>query len=352
MTRSIFRLLPLLAATLFATPAAGQNLANLARPDANMMIGVRVADFASTPLAQRMWQETVSSKPEVTQFLSLLGPNPLSLIDEILIAASVTDASKMDQADALILASGKFNEAQLVDLLCQKGCETEMYRGFQLRKALGQDDGPSHFALLDTGALALGSQELVQGAIERRALGAPAAFSGGMTDWINRLGSRQIWIAANGPFPQPPGSGSDGGAQMMSNLTSKVDGFGLGVDVSGDIEMSLDLRTTTEQDAQQFYDMAQGFIAMAKANDQQPEAREFLDKLTLTRDGRILAARMSISQADIERQLAKRGQPDQPATAPRAERRPAPPPPPKRRSGGIRIYGLSEEPLEVPTQKP
>ena len=53
MTRSIFRLLPLLAATLFATPAAGQNLANLARPDANMMIGVRVADFASTPLAQR-----------------------------------------------------------------------------------------------------------------------------------------------------------------------------------------------------------------------------------------------------------------------------------------------------------
>ena len=76
MTRSIFRLLPLLAATLFATPAAGQNLANLARPDANMMIGVRVADFASTPLAQRMWQETVSSKPEVTQFLSLLGPNP------------------------------------------------------------------------------------------------------------------------------------------------------------------------------------------------------------------------------------------------------------------------------------
>ena len=352
MTRSIFRLLPLLAATLFATPAAGQNLANLARPDANMMIGVRVADFASTPLAQRMWQETVSSKPEVTQFLSLLGPNPLSLIDEILIAASVTDASKMDQADALILASGKFNEAQLVDLLCQKGCETEMYRGFQLRKALGQDDGPSHFALLDTGALALGSQELVQGAIERRALGAPAAFSGGMTDWINRLGSRHIWIAANGPFPQSPGSGNDGGAQMMSNLTSKVDGFGLGVDVSGDIEMSLDLRTTTEQDAQQFYDMAQGFIAMAKANDQQPEAREFLDKLTLTRDGRILAARMSISQADIERQLAKRGQPDQPATAPRAERRPAPPPPPKRRSGGIRIYGLSKEPLEVPTQKP
>ena len=91
----------------------------------------------------------------------------------------------------------------------------------------------------------------------------------------------------------------------MSNMASKVDGFGLGVNVSGDIEMSLELRTTTEQDAQQFHDMIQGFIAMAKASDQQPEAKEFLDKLRLSRDGRILAAQMSISQADIERQLAQ-----------------------------------------------
>ena len=70
--------------------------------------------------------------------------------------------------------------------------------------------------------------------------------------------------------------------------------------------MSLDLRTTSEQDAQQFLDMVQGLIAMAKANDQKPEATEFLDKLSLSLDGRILAARMSISQADIERQLVER----------------------------------------------
>ena len=227
-----------------------------------------------------------------------------------------------------------------------------MYRGFQLRKALGQDEGPSHFVMLDTGELALGSRELVRGAIERRALGAPATFSGGMTDWINRLGRHHIWVAASGPFSQAPASGDDAGGQMMLNMASKVDGFGLGVNVSGDIEMSLELRTTTEQDAQQFHDMIQGFIAMAKASDQQPEAREFLDKLRLSRDGRILAAQMSISQADIERQLAQRGQQDQPAGSPRAQRPPPPPPTPKRRSGGIRIYGLGEKPLEVPTQRP
>ena len=352
MSRRIFCLLSLFAATLFPCGANGQSLAHLAPSDANMMIGIRMADFASSSLAQRMWQEAMSSKPEIEQFLSLMGPNPLTLIDEILITASITDASQMDKADALVLVSGRFDETQLVDVLCQKGCETEMYRGFQLRKALGQDEGPSHFVMLDTGELALGSRELVRGAIERRALGAPATFSGGMTDWINRLGRRHIWVAASGPFSQAPASGDDAGGQMMSNMASKVDGFGLGVNVSGDIEMSLELRTTTEQDAQQFHDMIQGFIAMAKASDQQPEAKEFLDKLRLSRDGRILAAQMSISQADIERQLAQRGQQDQPAGSARAQRRPVPPPPPKRRSGGIRIYGLGEKPLEVPTQRP
>ncbi len=354
MSRHIFCLLSLFAATLFPCGVNGQSLARLARSDANMMIGIRMADFVSSPLAQRMWQEAMSSQPEIEQFLSLMGPNPLSLIDEILITASVTDASQMDKADALVLASGRFDEVQLVGVLCQKGCETEMYRGFQLRKALGQDEGPSHFVMLDTGELALGSRELVRGAIERRALGAPATFSGGMTDWINRLGRHHIWVAASGPFSQAPASGDDAEAQMMLNMASKVDGFGLGVNVSGDIEMSLELRTTTEQDAQQFHDMIQGFIAMAKASDQQPQAGEFLDKLRLSRDGRILAAQMSISQADIERQLAQRGQQDQPASSPRAQRRPPPPPPPtpKRRSGGIRIYGVGEKPLEVPTQRP
>ena len=329
MSHRFFFLLALFAATLFPAGASGQGLARLAHSDANMMIGIRMADFASSPLAQRMWQEAMSSKPEIEQFLNLMGPNPLTLIDEILITASVTDASQMDKADALVLASGRFNEVQLVDLLCQKGCETEMYRGFQLRKALGQDDGPSHFVMFDTGELALGSRELVREAIERRALGAPATFSGGMTDWINRLGSHHIWVAASGPFSQAPAAGDAAGGQMMSNLASKVDGFGLGVNVSGDIEMSLELRTTTEQDAQQFHDMIQGFIAMDRANDQQPEAREFLDKLRLSRDGRILAAQMSISQADIERQLAQRGQQDQQTGSARAQRLPAAPPPPQ-----------------------
>ena len=356
MSRSIFCSLSLFAAMLFPCGANGQSLARLARSDANMMIGVRLADFVSSPVAQRMWQEAISSQPEIEQIMSLVGPNPLALVDEILVSANISGPSQVDNADALALVSGSFDEAQVVEVLCQKGCETEVYRGFQLRKALGQDKGPSHFVMLDSGELALGSRELLQGAIERRASGETAAFSGGMTDWINRLGHHHIWVAASGPFSQAPASGDDAGGHMMLNMASKVDGFGLGVNVSDGIEMSLDLRTTTEQDAQQFHDMIQGFIAMAKSSEQKPEAREFLDKLNLSRDGRVLAAHMSISQADIERQLAQGGQQNQAASSPRAQPRPVPPPPPppppKRRSGGIRIYGIGEKPLEVPTQKP
>ncbi len=359
MIRAIpFVLVILLAATLPAPPVAAQSLVDLARPDVNVLAGIRVADFAGSPLVSMFWDQARAQQPGFDQLLSVMGPNPLSMIDEVVIGASV-DGSETE-AEGLVLASGRFDETLVVSALCPKGCETNLYEGFEVRRPLG-DDEDKHFVIMDGSRIALGNLAEIQGVVARRLSGSPSRFGAGMSDWIQRLGGHHIWIAAAGPFPQPAADADNAFAGMLSNFGSKIDGFGVGIDVTEDIELHFDVRAATQEDAQQFYDLLNGFLAMAKANEQKPETLETLNKIQLTHDGNVLAASLQVTGAEIRRQMDARAASGGSGVAP-AERLPSAAAPssrpkvvvqpaPKSRSGGIRIFGLGEEAVEVPTTK-
>ena len=341
-----------------AAPVSAQRLVDLARPDVNVLAGVRVADFAASPLVMMFWDQARTQQPEFDQLLSVMGPNPLSMIDEVIIGGSV-DGTQTENPEGLLLARGRFEETLVVSALCPKGCETNLYEGFEIRRPLGDGDD-KHFVIMDGDRLALGNLEEIQGVIARRLSGASASFGAGMTDWIQRLGGHHIWIAAAGPFPQPAMDADNAFARMLGNFGSKIDGFGVGIDITHDIDMNVDLRATTQQDATQFYDLLNGFIAMAKANEQKPETLETLNNIQLTRDGNVLAASFRMTGEAIRRQMAERAASGGSGVAP-AQRVPSAPqssqpkvviqPAPKRRSGGIRIYGLGEDSVEVPITK-
>ncbi len=342
-----------------APPVAAQSLVDLARPDVNVLAGVRVAEFASSPLVAMFWDRARAQQPEFDQLLSVMGPNPLSMIDEVVIGGSL-DGSRTENPEGLVLARGRFEETLVVSALCPKGCETNLYRGFEIRRPLG-DDEDKHFVIMDEERIAMGNLAEIQGVVARRLSGAPASFGVAMSDWIRRLGGHHIWIAAAGPFPQPAADADNPFAQMLSNFGSKIDGFGVGIDVTEDIHLNFDVRAATQADAQQFYDLLNGFIAMAKANGQQPETLETLNKIQLTHDGNVLAASLQVTGEEIRRQMAARAESGGSGVAP-AQRLPSAAAPssrpnvvvqpaPKRRSGGIRIFGLGEETVEVPTTK-
>ena len=355
----MIRVMPivLLAVALAAPPVAAQGLVALARPDVNILASVRVADFASSPLVTMFWNRARAEQPEFDQLLSVMGPNPLSMIDEVVIGGSL-DASQTEEPEGLLLAQGRFEETLVVSALCPKGCETSLYEGFEIRRPLGDDDD-KHFVMMDGNRIALGNLEEIQGVVARRLSGASTRFGAGMSDWIQRLGGHHIWIAAAGPFPQPEND-SDNAFAPLGNFSSKIDGFGVGIDITHDIDMSFDVRAATQQDARQFYDLLNGFIAMAKANEQKPETLETLNNIRLTQDGNVLAASFRLTGEEIRRQMAERAASGGSGVAP-AQRAPAAPassrpnvviqPAPKRRSGGIRIYGLGDETVEVPTTK-
>ena len=312
-----------LVAAMAVPPVAAQGLVDLARPDVNVLARVRVADLASSPLAAMFWDRARAQQPEFDQLLSVMGPNPLEMIDEVVLGASM-DGSQAENPEGLLLASGRFDETLVVSALCPKGCETNLYEGFEIRRPLGDDDD-KHFVMMDGNRIALGSLEEIQGVVARRLSGRSSTFGPAMSDWIRRLGGHHIWIAAAGPFPQPTMDAENPFGQMLGNLSSKIDGFGVGIDVTQDIDMTFDVRATTQQDAREFYDRLNGFIAMAKANEQTPETLETLNKIRLTHDGNVLAASFSVTGEEIRRQMAARAVTSGSGVAP-AQRAPSSPP--------------------------
>jgi len=65
--------------------------------------------------------------------MAILGPNPWQNLHEIVITARLDQFNgDTEPKNFLIAARGSFGDSQFADLLCQKGCESEDYRDFQL----------------------------------------------------------------------------------------------------------------------------------------------------------------------------------------------------------------------------
>jgi hypothetical protein len=151
----------------------------------------------------------------------------------------------------------------------------------------------------------------------------------------------------------------EGNAMVPADAAAKIDGMGFGVRLGNDVDLALELLSFTDQDAKQLYDIANGFLALMRAGETTPETAQLLNSLHLRQDGPVLAASMRISEAQIRAQMEQRaagmgdsGVASAESVPSTGDYTPIPPPQPQpRRSGGIRIYGINEDPVEVPTQE-
>lgn len=348
------RVLAVCTLVLLPLRAADPALLNMARPDSNLVIGIDVAGFTSSPWFQEALQQAGNQSDDVGKMMALLGPNPWQNFHEIVVMARVDKFdSGAEPENFLIAARGSFNDTQFTDLLCQNGCESEDYRDFQLLR-LSDGAKQMYFTALDSQYAALGSYDDIRQAVDRRAMSAQSMFDAGMVNSINRLSRNHLWLATRGPFQNAVGEAA--GPMVPADTVSKIVGLGLGVFLGRDVDLTLELSSVTDQDAKQLYDMANGFLALMKAGDNPPETAAMLNNLQLQQNGSMLAASIRIPEAQIRQQMAEKmgqyqgGSGVAPAQSAGGAQQAAPPPPAKRREGGIRIFGLEEEPVEVPTQ--
>ena len=90
-----------LALSAVLLPGADQNLVNFSAPDANFIMGVRLAEVASSPLVTTALAEAQRSNPQVQDLFSMLGANPFQYLDEVLIAAKIDAASASKEPNSV-----------------------------------------------------------------------------------------------------------------------------------------------------------------------------------------------------------------------------------------------------------
>jgi hypothetical protein len=118
----------------------------------------------------------------------------------------------------------------------------------------------------------------------------------------------------------------------------------------------LELHSPSSADATELYELAEAFLAIA-AMQSPPQGEseggaDWLKNLRLTQHANFISAALTIPDAEVWKKIN-----EMPAGAafswgnnsPAEKVEPERPP---RREGGIRIYGLGETPVEVPTAPP
>lgn len=351
MRRACVCLVLLLAAFGGPLQAADPVLLNLAHSDANFMMGIRVSEIASSPVVRAALDEAARSQHEWSALLTKLGGNPLRDIHEVLITAQIDErAADKDPKDTLVLIRGALGAGRFVEMMCAKGCDTEVHGNHEVVRIPSDDgDEPPYFVALDEQYAALGERSAILGLVSRGARQTAPAFGQAMQSWVDRVGSHHIWVAARGPFQAPSKAGAAGSMPAIGAM-AKLDGVGLGVTLERDMQLALELHSVTEKDAAQLYQMAQGLLAMSQMSAQQPQAEpsaaRFLESLQLNLDGRVLSASLRIPQSELAKQI--RTQVAQQRQGGEAPAQPAAVRPAPRRPGGILIHGLESKAVEYP----
>lgn len=347
------RLLPL-ALFLAALPAAAVDraLLELADPNVNFAVGVRVADLAESPLLKPLLDEAVESNDHAKVVFDALGPGFLSRLEEALIVGRAEPGETSAPTDALILVRGDFSDPSWVDVLCGAGCDDLEHGGVRIRKPQ-QDAENRGFAVIDPEYAAFGTVDKVAGALDRRGSADAGRYADALNEWVSDMGDSHLWVAAKGPFEMPAEAAEN---PMFGALSNGLEGFGFGLRVDQDLRLGLEVLADSDQNAQQLYSAVQGLTAMAALSAaSQPEGQgqemvKFLENLKLTHSAKRVSASLVIPGDELMKQV--RAQMEKAASSgeividgvePASEQATAaePAPAPERKSkGGITIHGL------------
>ncbi|MEZ5362097.1 MAG: hypothetical protein R2748_07055 [Bryobacterales bacterium] len=341
--RSIAKLALLTAAITVPAAAVDQNMLQMADPEINLLIGIRMGQISSSPLMLKVFDESKKSGPGFSELIDRMGPNPFSSIDEVLIMGRVDPDAKDAGDDAVILAHGDFSGSAFQDSICAKGCKPGSHHGVALQ-LLEHDGKPAAFAKLSDAYAVLGAVDKVEALIDRKAAGGSPQFATRAQEWAKGLTGHDIWIAAQGPFEAPAG---DTGPPMAQQMLDGLEGVGLGLTLGKELVMSLDLRSKSEDDSKRLYTTLQGLLAMATMQQGQqgkPGPAQLLEKLEMTQGAKRITATLRAPSDELQQTFAAGMSP---SDAESAQPEPAPAAEPRKRSGKIRIYGLEEEPVVV-----
>lgn len=158
-------------AMLIALPAMAKDEALSLVPANAVTVGmVKVAELRSSPLSSFLFQQTdkMSTDGEAEKFLTEAGLSVTKDID-VLVVATAPRTALGTEADALVLAEGRFNAERLTSALVARGA---VKKGGYLLLPEEKNDGPNPAVAFPSASLVIaGTERAVAAALEARANG-------------------------------------------------------------------------------------------------------------------------------------------------------------------------------------
>ena len=241
--------------------------------DAHFVAFADVRAVMTSDLRERMRDRQPDD--EESEFESRTGIRVARDIDQ---AVASLAPSASDDADLLIVLSGRFDQQLLEALAVEQGGTVSEYDGHTLvSMLLGQSR--LAMAFVEPGVLALGSEARVLGAIDLVDGGADVTSNDRLMTLLTTVDpASNAW--AVGELDRP-----GAGTWMPEGLDTRalrVSAFSVAGRVNGGIRLAVRAETPDETASQNLRDILQGFLALARMQaDSQPEVAGILDSVQL-----------------------------------------------------------------------
>jgi len=325
---------------------------NLLHPNAAALIGVDVRGIRDSAIGQSFAQQfkaTGGALPLLPGAAMLPVKDFLNDIDRVIIsspgapapgkgAAKGNTPAKKQNPPFLAIVTGHFSAEHLKPFL--KG-KPETHSTVDIYRPNPQST--TGIAMLDERTLLMGDMTSILGAIDRSEAVKPVRPP--LLARASSLAStHEFWML----LTVPPSALQPSNASLGA-VGADITGMEFGMAFRDSFRLDLNLATKSAESAQRMARMLKAQLQMGlagKLNEQQ--AAELMRKLEITTDGNSLGLHVEASREELERNLramqqarSAGSQPGSPTAA-----RPAPEP------GTIRIYGLEEGVVTVPTEPP
>jgi hypothetical protein len=244
------------------------------------------------------------------QFQDRTGIDIESDVDHVVASLQPVPDGKMA---ALVVARGRFDDVKVEALLRQYGAEVEEYGGSrvivyrpgtggtagdpadELRRRVGGDAIALTF--IEPGLVAMGSEPLVRGAIDRRAGGASVTENTELMGLLGSLDPGNAWaigrsevLLSDGRLP----------AQLTTQLPA-ITWFSVSMRVDRDIRAVVRADTRDDEAANDLREVLRGFLTLAKLQaGNRPELQTLMQSLELGGTGKSVALSLLVPGAALD----------------------------------------------------
>ena len=246
-------------------------------------------------LRERVRQAMPNLPQGQREFEQHTGINIETDVDRVVVAlAPPADGGNVHRS-ALVIATGRFDQAQIERLMREHGATEETYKG---RRVFSAPEGAGmSLAFVDVGLVAVGGTSLLRAAIDRKDGGESVRNNDEIMGLVRSLDRGNVWavgrfdaLTAQANLPQ----------QVVGQLPP-ITWFAVSGHVNGGLLGDIRMQTRDEESANQFRDVIQGFIALGKLQaSEHPELEMLLRTIQLSGSGNNVQVSFELSTQTID----------------------------------------------------